>query len=68
VLPRNNRFVIAMAVGSVVGSFIGALGIVPEAILLPTLALICWWRQRSFGFIAEHKQAALPQTDPTDGV
>ena len=42
VLRRNGRFVAAMAVGSVVGSFIGGklLGIVPEAILLPVLALI----------------------------
>lgn len=42
VLRRNGRFVIAMAVGSIVGSFIGAklLGIVPAAILLPALAAI----------------------------
>jgi uncharacterized membrane protein YfcA len=42
VLRRNGRFVLAMAVGSVVGSFIGAklLGIVPGSILLPILAVI----------------------------
>jgi uncharacterized membrane protein YfcA len=42
VLAANGRFVTAMAVGSVVGSFIGAklLGIVPSSILLPVLALI----------------------------
>jgi uncharacterized protein len=42
VLRRNGRFVVAMAVGSVVGSFIGAklLGIVPGSILLPALAAI----------------------------
>jgi uncharacterized membrane protein YfcA len=42
VLRRNSRFVAAMAVGSVVGSFSGAklLGVVPEAILLPLLAVI----------------------------
>lgn len=42
VLRRNGRFVVAMAIGSVVGSFIGArlLGIVPAAILLPALAVI----------------------------
>lgn len=42
VLRRNGRFVFAMALGSVVGSFIGAklLGIVPAAILLPVLAVI----------------------------
>ena len=42
VLRLNGRFVVAMAVGSVVGSFIGAklLGIVPGSILLPVLALI----------------------------
>ena len=42
VLRRSGRFVVAMAVGSVVGSFIGAklLGIVPATILLPALAAI----------------------------
>lgn len=42
VLSKNSRFVAAMAVGSVLGSFIGAqlLGIVPSAILLPVLALV----------------------------
>jgi hypothetical protein len=42
VLLRNRWFVVAMAVGSIVGSFIGAklLGIVPGALLLPTLAVI----------------------------
>ena len=42
VLRRNGRFVAAMAVGSVVGSFIGSqlLGIVPDWVLLPVLAAI----------------------------
>jgi uncharacterized protein len=42
VLRSNGRFVATMAVGSVVGSFIGAklLGIVPASILLPILAII----------------------------
>lgn len=42
VLRRNGGFVLAMAVGSVVGSFIGAqlLGVIPSAILLPALAVI----------------------------
>ncbi len=42
VLLRNRAFVIIMAVGSIVGSFIGAmlLGIVPGGILLPALAVI----------------------------
>ena len=42
VLGRNLRFVIVMAVGSIVGSFIGAklLGILPSSILLPALAAI----------------------------
>jgi len=42
VLFRNGRFVAAMAIGSIVGSFIGAqlLGIVPGAVLLPILALV----------------------------
>jgi uncharacterized membrane protein YfcA len=42
VLGRNRWFVLAMAAGSIVGSFIGAalLGIVPGAVLLPLLAAI----------------------------
>jgi len=42
VLSRNGRFVAAMAVGSVVGSFIGAqlLGVIPSKVLLPALALV----------------------------
>lgn len=42
VLRANRRFVAAIAVGSVVGSFIGSrlLGIVPSSILLPALAVI----------------------------
>ena len=42
VLRRNGGFVLAMAVGSVVGSFIGAqlLGLIPSVILLPALAVI----------------------------
>ena len=42
VLARNRWFVIVMAIGSVVGSFVGALllGLVPDAVLLPTLAAI----------------------------
>lgn len=42
VLGRNKIFLLAMAAGSIVGSFIGAqlLGIVPNAVLLPLLAII----------------------------
>jgi uncharacterized membrane protein YfcA len=42
VLGRNIRFVVVMAVGSIVGSFIGAklLGVVPGSVLLPCLAAI----------------------------
>lgn len=42
VLKVNRRFVAAMALGSVVGSFVGAqlLGIIPNAVLLPALALV----------------------------
>jgi len=42
VLSRNDHFVGAMAVGSVVGSFIGAqlLGVIPGAVLLPILAVV----------------------------
>lgn len=42
VLGRNRRFLIVMAVGSIIGSFVGAhlLGIVPNSVLLPILAAI----------------------------
>ena len=42
VLGQNRSFVIIMAVGSVIGSFLGGqlLGVVPSAILLPLLAAI----------------------------
>jgi len=42
VLGRNRAFLLVMAAGSVVGTFIGGqlLGIVPNAYLLPALALI----------------------------
>ena len=42
VLGENRRFVLVMAAGSIVGSFIGGqlLGIVPTPILLPLLAVI----------------------------
>ena len=42
VLGRNRAFVLVMGVGSIAGSFLGGqmLGIVPEFVLLPLLALI----------------------------
>ena len=42
VLGQNRRFVLVMAAGSVVGSFIGGqlLGLVPTSVLLPLLAAI----------------------------
>lgn len=42
VLGRNRRFVVVMAVGSILGAWIGSrlLGIVPEAVLIPILVLI----------------------------
>jgi uncharacterized membrane protein YfcA len=42
VLGENRRFVLVMAAGSIVGSFIGGrlLGLVPNSILLPLLAVI----------------------------
>ncbi|HEY1473693.1 MAG TPA: sulfite exporter TauE/SafE family protein [Pseudolabrys sp.] len=42
VLTENRRFVLVMAAGSIAGSFIGGrlLGLVPNAILLPLLAVI----------------------------
>jgi uncharacterized protein len=42
VLGENRRFVLVMAAGSIIGSFIGGrlLGLVPNAVLLPLLAII----------------------------
>jgi uncharacterized membrane protein YfcA len=42
VLRENRRFVLVMAVGSVIGSFIGGqlLGFLPNSVLLPLLAVI----------------------------
>ena len=42
VLGENHRFVLVMAAGSIFGSFIGGrlLGFVPNAVLLPLLAII----------------------------
>jgi uncharacterized membrane protein YfcA len=42
VLRQNRAFILAMAAGSVVGTFIGSrlLGIVPDAVLIPLLAAI----------------------------
>jgi uncharacterized protein len=42
VLGQNRRFVLVMAAGSIVGSFIGGrlLGLMPSGVLLPLLALI----------------------------
>ena len=42
VLRQNRAFVVAMAAGSIAGSFVGArlLGLVPNAVLLPILAAI----------------------------
>ncbi|MEI2296741.1 sulfite exporter TauE/SafE family protein [Ensifer sp. MJa1] len=54
VLGRNIRFVVVMAIGSVIGTFLGGLllGVVPGAYLLPALAVILMisavkvWRHR----------------------
>ncbi|MFL9824695.1 sulfite exporter TauE/SafE family protein [Rhodoplanes sp. SY1] len=42
VVTRNRSFVLVMAIGSIVGTFVGGrlLGIVPDHVLLPILALI----------------------------
>ncbi len=42
VLGRNRRFLLVMAAGSIVGTFLGGLllGVVPSGILLPLLAAI----------------------------
>jgi len=42
VLGRNKSFLLVMAAGALVGTFIGGqlLGIVPNAVLLPALAVI----------------------------
>lgn len=54
VLGRNLRFVVTMAIGSIAGAFLGGqlLGLVPDIVLLPALALILLvsavkvWRHR----------------------
>ena len=54
VLAKNKTFVVVMALGSIVGTFIGGhlLGLVPDHVLLPILAFILvisavkvWWHQ-----------------------
>jgi uncharacterized membrane protein YfcA len=42
VLSENRQFVLMMATGSILGSFLGGrlLGLVPNAVLLPLLAVI----------------------------
>jgi uncharacterized membrane protein YfcA len=42
VIMRNRPFLLVMSLGSIVGAFIGGqlLGIVPSAVLLPSLAVI----------------------------
>jgi len=42
VLGQHRRFVVIMAAGSLVGSFLGGrlLGLVPDAVLLPLLSLL----------------------------
>jgi uncharacterized protein len=42
VLGKNKRFVLVMAAGSIIGTFVGGLllGIVPNRVLLPALAMI----------------------------
>ncbi len=42
VLGRNRTFLLVMAVGSIVGTFIGGrlLGLMPNGVLLPALAAI----------------------------
>jgi uncharacterized membrane protein YfcA len=51
VLGENRRFVLVMAAGSIVGSFIGGqlLGLVPSPILLPlilVLSAVKVWRHK----------------------
>lgn len=42
VLSENRMFILVMAIGSIVGAFVGAqlLGVIPSGVLLPTLAAI----------------------------
>ena len=52
VLGRNRTFLLVMAVGSIVGTFIGGrlLGLMPNGVLLPALAailLISAWKVAS---------------------
>lgn len=60
VIRQNRAFLLVMAVGSILGAFIGGqlLGIVPSAVLLPMLALILIvsavkvWNHKSLAMIA----------------
>ena len=49
ILGQSRAFVLVMALGSIVGTFIGGrlLGIMPSTILLPLLAGICRLRRQS---------------------
>jgi uncharacterized membrane protein YfcA len=62
VLSDNGRFMLTMAAGSIVGSFIGGqlLGIVPSPVLLPLLAMILVRRSRSGGTNSRTQPASLP--------
>ena len=55
VLGENKRFVLVMAVGSIIGSFIGGqlLGVVPTAVLLPLLAAILVISARKVGVTSD---------------
>lgn len=61
VIARNTSFLVIMALGSVVGAFLGGqlLGIVPTSVLLPTLAAILLIsRNARIAIIATMRQAA----------
>jgi len=62
VLGRNRRFVVVMAIGSIVGTFLGGqlLGIVPSHFLLPGLAMILLL---SAAKIWQHQQPEQPLSE-----
>jgi hypothetical protein len=65
VVWRTRGFVLAMSAGSIVGAFLGGtlLGVVPDGVLLPTLAFILvisalkTWRQPGVATPVQHERA-----------
>ncbi len=67
VIGRNRLFLLTMAAGSIIGTFIGGqlLGMVPGGLLLPLLACILLisavkiWRHGTLRFVVPHRRVLL---------